>query len=63
SVGDKFGYEYRLPPSNGWLKRKDNTNAGRYVASPVCWSEVGDSELTSPELIRDTTEKIVQIKN
>nr|GEW32818.1 putative reverse transcriptase domain-containing protein [Tanacetum cinerariifolium] len=27
------------------------------------WSEVGDSQLTSPELIYDTTEKIVQIKN
>ncbi|GJY64743.1 putative reverse transcriptase domain-containing protein [Tanacetum coccineum] len=31
--------------------------------SPVCWSEVGDSQLTGLELIRDTTEKIVQIKN
>ncbi|GJW70026.1 putative reverse transcriptase domain-containing protein [Tanacetum coccineum] len=31
--------------------------------SPVCWSEVGDSQLTIPELIHDTTEKIVQIKN
>ncbi|GJS69562.1 putative reverse transcriptase domain-containing protein [Tanacetum coccineum] len=31
--------------------------------SHVCWSEVGDSQITSPELIRDTTEKIVQIKN
>ncbi|GJS05721.1 putative reverse transcriptase domain-containing protein [Tanacetum coccineum] len=31
--------------------------------SPVCWSEVGDSQLTDPELIRDTTEKIIQIKN
>ncbi|GJR53794.1 putative reverse transcriptase domain-containing protein [Tanacetum coccineum] len=31
--------------------------------SPVCWSEVGDSQLTGPELIRDTTETIVQIKN
>ncbi|GJX43465.1 putative reverse transcriptase domain-containing protein, partial [Tanacetum coccineum] len=31
--------------------------------SPVCWSEVGDSQLTSPELIRETTKKIVQIKN
>ncbi|GJW12529.1 putative reverse transcriptase domain-containing protein [Tanacetum coccineum] len=36
---------------------------GRKCRSPVCWSEVGDSHLTSPELIRDTTEKIVQIKN
>ncbi|GKE97832.1 putative reverse transcriptase domain-containing protein [Tanacetum coccineum] len=31
--------------------------------SHVCLSEVGDSQLTGPELIRDTTEKIVQIKN
>ncbi|GKG12533.1 putative reverse transcriptase domain-containing protein, partial [Tanacetum coccineum] len=31
--------------------------------SPVCWSEVGDSQLIGPELIRDTTKKIVQIKN
>ncbi|GJV25845.1 putative reverse transcriptase domain-containing protein, partial [Tanacetum coccineum] len=33
------------------------------VESPICWSEVGDSQLTRPELIRETTEKIVQIKN
>ncbi|GKC57617.1 hypothetical protein Tco_1085215, partial [Tanacetum coccineum] len=31
--------------------------------SPVCWSEVGYSQLTGPELIRETTKKIVQIKN
>nr|GEX39570.1 putative reverse transcriptase domain-containing protein [Tanacetum cinerariifolium] len=31
--------------------------------SPVCWSEVGDSQLTGPELIRETNEKIVHIKN
>ncbi|GJT95739.1 putative reverse transcriptase domain-containing protein [Tanacetum coccineum] len=31
--------------------------------SPICWSEVGDSQLTGLELIHDTTEKIVQIKN
>ncbi|GJV14918.1 putative reverse transcriptase domain-containing protein [Tanacetum coccineum] len=31
--------------------------------SPVCWSKVRDSQLTGPELIRDTTEKIIQIKN
>ncbi|GJU65924.1 putative reverse transcriptase domain-containing protein [Tanacetum coccineum] len=35
----------------------------RKYRSPVCWSEVGDSQLTSPELIRDMTKKIVQIKN
>ncbi|GJY75026.1 putative reverse transcriptase domain-containing protein [Tanacetum coccineum] len=31
--------------------------------SPVCWSEVGDSQLTDPELIREMTKNIVQIKN
>ncbi|GJS96575.1 putative reverse transcriptase domain-containing protein [Tanacetum coccineum] len=36
---------------------------GKKCRSPVCWSEVGDSQLTGPELIRDTTKKIIQIKN
>nr|GEU98084.1 reverse transcriptase domain-containing protein [Tanacetum cinerariifolium] len=36
---------------------------GRKCRSRVCWSEVGDSQLTGPELIRETTEKIIQIKN
>ncbi|GJT99969.1 putative reverse transcriptase domain-containing protein [Tanacetum coccineum] len=36
---------------------------GRKCRSPICWSEVGDSQLTGPEMIRETTEKIVQIKN
>nr|GEZ30182.1 putative reverse transcriptase domain-containing protein [Tanacetum cinerariifolium] len=36
---------------------------GRKCRSPVCWSEVGDNQLTGPELIRETTEKIIQIKN
>nr|GEX11339.1 hypothetical protein [Tanacetum cinerariifolium] len=31
--------------------------------STICWSEVRDSQITGPELIRKTTEKIVQIKN
>ncbi|GKB83769.1 putative reverse transcriptase domain-containing protein [Tanacetum coccineum] len=35
----------------------------RKCRSPVCWSEFGDSQLTGPELICKTTEKIVQIKN
>ncbi|GJR50844.1 putative reverse transcriptase domain-containing protein [Tanacetum coccineum] len=35
----------------------------RKCRSPICWSEVGDSQLTGPELVRETTEKIVQIKN
>ncbi|GKG01281.1 putative reverse transcriptase domain-containing protein, partial [Tanacetum coccineum] len=30
--------------------------------SPVCWAEVGDSQLTGLEIMRETTEKIIQIK-
>ncbi|GJU80386.1 putative reverse transcriptase domain-containing protein [Tanacetum coccineum] len=36
---------------------------GRKCGSPICWSEVGDSQLTGPDLIRETTKKIVLIKN
>ncbi|GJX62572.1 hypothetical protein Tco_0295472 [Tanacetum coccineum] len=35
---------------------------GRNCRPPICWAEVGDTQLTSPELIHDTTENIVQIK-
>ncbi|GKB52773.1 reverse transcriptase domain-containing protein [Tanacetum coccineum] len=30
--------------------------------SPVCWAEVGDVQLIGPEIIYETTEKIVQIR-
>nr|GEU98604.1 putative reverse transcriptase domain-containing protein [Tanacetum cinerariifolium] len=36
---------------------------GRKCRSPVCWSVVRDSQLTRLELIRETTKKIIQIKN
>ncbi|GJS88954.1 reverse transcriptase domain-containing protein [Tanacetum coccineum] len=35
---------------------------GRKCRSPVCWAEVGDSQLTGPEIIQETTEKIIQIR-
>ncbi|GJY31845.1 hypothetical protein Tco_0415340, partial [Tanacetum coccineum] len=34
----------------------------RKCRSPVCWAEVGDVQLTGPEIIHETTEKIVQIR-
>nr|GEU34751.1 hypothetical protein [Tanacetum cinerariifolium] len=36
---------------------------GRKCRSPVCWAEVGEAQLTGPELIQETTEKIVLIKH
>ncbi|GJR02126.1 putative reverse transcriptase domain-containing protein [Tanacetum coccineum] len=35
---------------------------GRKWHSPVCWIEVGEAQILGPELIQETTEKIVQIK-
>nr|GEW44419.1 putative reverse transcriptase domain-containing protein [Tanacetum cinerariifolium] len=36
---------------------------GRKCRSSICWAEVGDRQLTSPEIIHETTEKIFQIKS
>ncbi|GKA91304.1 putative reverse transcriptase domain-containing protein [Tanacetum coccineum] len=35
---------------------------GQKCRSPVCWAEVGEVQLTGPEIVQETTEKIVQIK-
>ncbi|GJR50497.1 putative reverse transcriptase domain-containing protein [Tanacetum coccineum] len=35
---------------------------GRKCQSPMCWAEVGEAQLTGLELIQETTEKIVLIK-
>ncbi|GJW34756.1 putative reverse transcriptase domain-containing protein [Tanacetum coccineum] len=35
---------------------------GRMCGSHVCWTEVGDVQLTGPEIIHETTKKIVQIR-
>ncbi|GKA87911.1 putative reverse transcriptase domain-containing protein [Tanacetum coccineum] len=36
---------------------------GRKCQSPICWAKVGDSQLTGPEIIHETTKRIVQIKS
>ncbi|GJW18344.1 putative reverse transcriptase domain-containing protein [Tanacetum coccineum] len=36
---------------------------GHKCRSPICWAEVGDSQLTGPEIIHKTTKRIVQIKS
>nr|GEW01170.1 putative reverse transcriptase domain-containing protein [Tanacetum cinerariifolium] len=35
---------------------------GQKCHSPVCWAEVGEVQLTDPEIVQETTEKIIQIK-
>ncbi|GJT18687.1 hypothetical protein Tco_0877393, partial [Tanacetum coccineum] len=52
SVKDAIGFEYCLSSSSGW------TNG----TSPVLWAGIGESSLTGPELVLDTTDKVVLIK-
>ncbi|GKC53862.1 putative reverse transcriptase domain-containing protein [Tanacetum coccineum] len=35
---------------------------GHKCRSPICWVEVGDAQLTGLKFVRDTTKKIIQIK-
>ncbi|GKF39939.1 hypothetical protein Tco_0120000, partial [Tanacetum coccineum] len=30
---------------------------------PICWAEVGDAQLTGQEIVRETTENIIQMKH
>nr|GEX83075.1 putative reverse transcriptase domain-containing protein [Tanacetum cinerariifolium] len=41
---------------------RDPRFASRKCRSPVCWIEVGEFYLTGPEIVQETTEKIIQIK-
>ncbi|GJY39282.1 putative reverse transcriptase domain-containing protein [Tanacetum coccineum] len=65
------------PQTNGQSKRtiqtlKDMLRAcvidfgsalyGRKCRSPVCWAEVGQVQLIGPEIVQETTEKVIQIK-
>ncbi|GJT66205.1 putative reverse transcriptase domain-containing protein [Tanacetum coccineum] len=34
----------------------------RHLPLLVCWAEVGDAQLTGPEIVHETTKKIIQIK-
>ena len=35
---------------------------GRPCRSPICWTEVGESSITGPDLIRDTSDKVGMIR-
>ncbi|GKE01310.1 putative reverse transcriptase domain-containing protein [Tanacetum coccineum] len=65
-----FCNEHCLSPSNGWTKRKNDTNLGRHVKSLcdllrrslLCWLETGDRQLTRLDIIQETVDKITAIK-
>ncbi|KAJ0918249.1 putative nucleotidyltransferase, Ribonuclease H [Helianthus annuus] len=35
---------------------------GRKCRTPVCWAEIGEKQLSRPEIVRETTNKIIQVK-
>ncbi|GJX35602.1 putative reverse transcriptase domain-containing protein [Tanacetum coccineum] len=49
-VRDAIGFEYCLASSSGWTK------------SPVLWAEIEGSSLIGPELVQETTDKVVLVK-
>ncbi|GJZ07000.1 putative reverse transcriptase domain-containing protein [Tanacetum coccineum] len=65
-----IGYEYIVSPADRWSNYHTSIKVapfeasyGRKCRSPICWAEVGDSQLINPEIIHETTEKMFQIKS
>ncbi|GJV89595.1 reverse transcriptase domain-containing protein [Tanacetum coccineum] len=52
----------RLTKSAHFIPTRETDSMETLTRSPVCWAEVGDVQLTGPEIILETTEKIVQIR-
>ncbi|GJT79067.1 hypothetical protein Tco_1045792 [Tanacetum coccineum] len=67
-----YDYEIRYHPGKAnviadALSQKERIKSlralyGQKCRSSICWAEVGDVQLTGPEIIHETTEKIVQIR-
>ncbi|GJR55043.1 hypothetical protein Tco_1405564 [Tanacetum coccineum] len=65
SVRDTIGYEYCLASSSGWTNiwcAPFEALYGRKCRSPVLWVEIEESSLIGPELVQETTDKVVLIK-
>lgn len=35
---------------------------GQRCRTPVCWAEIGEKQLSGPEIVQETTDKIIQVK-
>ncbi|GJT56056.1 putative reverse transcriptase domain-containing protein [Tanacetum coccineum] len=64
SVRDAIGFEYCLASSSGWIKGTYDSDLGGYNEgmSPVLWAESRESSLIGPELVLETTDEVVLIK-
>ena len=36
---------------------------GRKCRSPICWNEIGEVQITDPELVQETTDKIFHVRD
>ncbi|GJU44903.1 putative reverse transcriptase domain-containing protein [Tanacetum coccineum] len=64
-VRDAIGFEYCLTSSSGWTNIRCTPFEalyGRKYRSPILWAESGKSSLIGPELVQETTDKVVLIK-
>ncbi|GJX66338.1 putative reverse transcriptase domain-containing protein [Tanacetum coccineum] len=72
SLQKRFGVQVLIeyayhPQTDGQSERSYKLSKG-YAScllkccSPVCWAEVGEVQLTGPEIVQETTEKIIQVK-
>ncbi|GJS97046.1 hypothetical protein Tco_0804014 [Tanacetum coccineum] len=66
-VRDTIGFGYCLASSSGGTKRNHSVCPfealyGRKYRSLVLWVEIGGSSLIGPELVQETTNKVVVIK-
>ncbi|GJY46702.1 hypothetical protein Tco_0435765 [Tanacetum coccineum] len=64
NVRDAIGFEYCLASLSGWTKETYDLDFGRYNEGmlPVLWAEIGESSLTGLELVQETIDKVVLVK-
>ncbi|GKD24149.1 hypothetical protein Tco_1230363, partial [Tanacetum coccineum] len=68
SLRNTFGYEYGLSSLNEWTNYHSSIRCapfealyGRKCRSPILWAEIRESRLIGPELVQETTDKVVLI--
>ncbi|GJW69964.1 putative reverse transcriptase domain-containing protein [Tanacetum coccineum] len=75
SLRKEIGYEYGLSPLDGQTEFSYNNRYhtsircapfealyGRKCRSPVLWAKIGEGSLIGPELVQETTDKVMVIK-